>query len=151
MVSSSPPTASAESTSRRKSGRIVQKPELYQPDSSTPARSNGSSKRKRAGEAIDDEDEDELEESEDDEQDSDPDEEELKERRRAAKVKPTKSKPAAKKPKPTVGKTIDLAMRPATNGVRKVTKGKKLRIIASAEEGVDHGALYRESLCSSIP
>ncbi|CRG83731.1 Cohesin subunit psc3 [Talaromyces islandicus] len=119
------------SSSRRKSGRAIRKPELF----SKAVHSiglNNPEKRKRNttlddNQDDDDEDEDEESESEDDD-DDDADEEEEKERRRAARKAATKRKAvnkpsassskssrAAKKPKIN-GTGKSLAIRPATNG-----------------------------------
>lgn len=122
------------SSSRRKSGRAIRKPQLF----SKAVHSiglNNPEKRKRNtalddGQDDDDEDQDEDEESDseddDDEDDEDADEEEEKERRKAARKTATKRKAmkkpnagskssrAAKKPKIN-GAGKSLAIRPATN------------------------------------
>jgi cohesin complex subunit SA-1/2 len=105
MELSSPEVDVQQSATRRKSGRVVKKPDSV---------ATASSKRKRnatEGADIDMEDaSDESEESEDDE----PDAEELKEQRkkRARSQKKAPSKPAAKKAKSANGEPVRLAIRP---------------------------------------
>ncbi|MCJ1396812.1 hypothetical protein MMC11_000002 [Xylographa trunciseda] len=130
MELSDPATpATTDAPNRRKSARSVQKPISYQQDLNASIGGTGSGKRKR-GETTDvDIDADPLgDETSSDENESDPDEEELKEqRRRAPKVKRVQDKPVAKKPKNTRAPTTSLAMRPATNGVKKPSKPRKPR------------------------
>lgn len=101
--------ASPATDNRRKSGRVVKKPEVFAPSHAT--------KRKRDSGADDDEDddvdmEDDEDASSDDEgDDEEPDEEELRERRRN-KRKAAARKPSAKKPKAN-GAEVNLAIRPA--------------------------------------
>lgn len=105
----------ASSAPRRKSGRVVKKPELFV---SSPA---GSTKRKRTDEGDGDPvSEEEPEESSEDE----PDEEELREKRRKTKSKPAARKPATKKPK-TNGETMSLAIRPAKSKSGRPKKPRK--------------------------
>ena len=133
MELSDPVTPSTNAIDRRKSGRAKQKPILYQQAPNVSIVSNGNGKRKRVETVnIDGDDGDDVDESEEEssieESDGDPDEEELKEkRRRALKDKAALIKPAAKKPKKTLGAATNLPMRPATNGVKKVSKPRKPR------------------------
>ncbi|MCJ1247723.1 hypothetical protein MMC30_004938 [Trapelia coarctata] len=145
MELSGPATpAPVDATSRRKSGRAIHKPVLYQPAPDTSV-TNGSGKRKRAAPAAVEMEVDSVgEETSSDRDESEPDEEELREQRRRAK-KATKSqrKPAAKKPKTSTGETTKLAMRPATNGTKKASRPRK----ASAKQNLtaDEGTgLYAE-------
>ena len=147
MELSDPATpATMDAPNRRKSARTVQKPVSYQQDPIVSVGSTGSGKRKRGGDPTDvDIDADPLgEETSSDDNESDPDEEELKEqRRRAPKVKRPQSKPAAKKPKTARPATTNLAMRPATNGVKKPTKPRKPRAKQNATDP-DETGLYGE-------
>ncbi|MCJ1477261.1 hypothetical protein MMC13_005932 [Lambiella insularis] len=138
--------ATWDAPNRRKSGRTVQKPvSVYQPDSNVSINSSGSGKRKRA-EAVDiDTDADPLGvETSSDENESEPDEEELKEQRqRASKGKRVQSKPAAKKPKIAAAGTMSLAMRPAINGAKKISKPRKPRAKKSTSDNGETG-IYAE-------
>lgn len=164
--------ASIGANARRKSGRAIQKPVLYTQDpnvravsanASVNASVNGSAKRKRGNDARrslthggeDDEpagadgveDEDEEEEEEEVDGESEPDEEELKEQRRkarAGKGGASRGKPANKKPKTGQDATLELAMRPAVNGVKRaVGKSKKARTkVARRATGEGGEGLY---------
>ena len=117
-----------DATSRRKSGRVKQKPVLLQTDPNAMIGSNNSAKRKRA--AADEEPEAngvDSGETSSDEIESDPDEEELKEKRRKSRSKKPSAKPAAKKPKINKPKTTSLPVRPAVNGVKKPSKPRQSR------------------------
>lgn len=114
----SSPDPESTGASRRRSGRVSQKPKVLSPSSAT------GSKRKRGDVDTDvemeDADEEDEEEEESEESEGEPDPEELKERRRKAKTqkqaaprKPAAAKPAAKKAKQTNGDTVSLAIRPA--------------------------------------
>jgi cohesin complex subunit SA-1/2 len=120
--------ATPDATSRRKSGRVSQKPVLFAQDPNITAVRNGSAKRKRvARKEPETEPETQGEESGSDEDESEPDEEEVKEKKRKApKTKKPRGRPAAKKPKTSDGTPTKLAMRPAANGVRK-PRAKKAR------------------------
>ena len=146
MQYSEPSTpATMDATNRRKSGRAVQKPVLYQQDPNLSIASSGSGKRKRGHDVGGDDVNDEeplAEESSPDEEDSEPDEEELKEqRKRAARGKKTQSRPATKKAKTGGNGTVKLAMRPATNGIRRATKPKAARARKKIG-GFDDDSLY---------
>ncbi|CBX96563.1 hypothetical protein LEMA_P108280.1 [Plenodomus lingam JN3] len=110
-------------STRRKSGRVSKKPEKFTPGTSP----TGSAKRKR-GEGGEDQDSgldadapssEEEEESESSE--GEPDEEELRERQRKKKGRPAVRKPAPKKAK-TNGTSVSLAIRPASNAAKKMSK-----------------------------
>ncbi|KAF2838216.1 hypothetical protein M501DRAFT_1011829 [Patellaria atrata CBS 101060] len=111
MELSSEPDAQSTAT-RRKSARVVRKPQVYA--ASSPA---GSTKRKRDGaeESEDEEAEDDEEEPVEESEEGEPDEEELREKRRKARSrpKPPSKKPAPKKTK-TNGETVSLAIRPVS-------------------------------------
>ncbi|KAL1969702.1 hypothetical protein VTN77DRAFT_8255 [Rasamsonia byssochlamydoides] len=150
------------STNRRKSGRVIRKPEFFS-EGVNSIRTTTAEKRKRTDQRddeVDQEDEDEDEDEEDaseseadDAEDDDPDEEELRERRRAARKASAKKRTAtkskgktktlytAKKPKINgVGK--QLAIRSATNGKKKASSKQKERkvpprpIFPAAAEGL---------------
>ena len=130
MQSSDPATpASMNATGRRKSGRAIQKPVLYQQDPNISINDSISGKRKRARNDETEEDVDLVDaESSLDEEESDPDEEELKEqRRRVARERKVLSKPATKRARPREDGSVKLAMRPATNGTKKASKPKAAR------------------------
>lgn len=124
-----------ESSSRRKSGRAIRKPQLFSQDVSLST--NIPEKRKRTT-ANEDEGDDDAEEpeTEDDLEDDDPDEEEERERRRAARrtanrrrqsgnpnTKPAPSRAAKKVKTNSAGKS--LAIRSAANGKTKKQASKK--------------------------
>jgi cohesin complex subunit SA-1/2 len=123
----------ASSATRRRSGRVSKKPEKLA-SASSPA---GSAKRKRgdnddSGVEADDPSTDEQSDS----SEGEPDEEELRERQRKRRGKAPAKRPAPKKSK-TNGAPISLAMRPATNASRKLTKRPRkaaIRKSAIAEE-----------------
>jgi cohesin complex subunit SA-1/2 len=127
-VASSSAIDLSSSAPRRKSGRVVKKPELFA--ASSPV---GSAKRKRTDEsdnevdAADSISEEEPEES----SEGEPDEEELREKRRKSKNKSAARKPAPKKPK-TNGETMSLAMRPAKPKASKPKKPRKVPARKSA-------------------
>lgn len=114
-----------DAQSRRKSGRVIQKPSIFSQEIyETPTLPNGSTKRKRTStthpgnqseEEDDDDEDDETEESEDDESEEEPDEEELKAERRAQRTKTKTARPAAKRAKTTDGASTTLAIRSATS------------------------------------
>lgn len=109
----------ASSAARRKSGRVSKKPARFAPGASP----TGSTKRKRGDDndsgvdATEPPSEEESEES----SEGEPDEEELRERRRRKKAKATARKPASKKAKMN-GDSVSLAIRPANNATKKVSK-----------------------------
>jgi hypothetical protein len=108
---------------------------------------NGTGKRKRTdlrgGDMTDAQDDDSEEETSPENSDGDADEEEAKEKnRRAAKSKKIQSKPAAKKPKTAAAMTTKLAVRPATNGIKKPAKPKKPRARANFTIADDGTGLY---------
>ncbi|KAF2126424.1 STAG-domain-containing protein [Dothidotthia symphoricarpi CBS 119687] len=136
----------ASSTARRKSGRVSKKPQKYAPGSSPGA----STKRKRgddddsgvdANEALSEEEDEESSEGE-------PDEEELRERRRKQKSKARAKKPAPKKAK-TNGKTVSLAIRPATSVSKKATKKPRKAAVRKSTLAEDApGGLYADVFAS---
>ena len=130
MADSSPISSSApDATNRRRSGRVVSKPVFYAEDLNVSVHTNGSSKRKRAGNVENDIDSDNHEDSEDDFEDEQP---------KKSKGKKTARKPANKKPKTVQGAT-KLVMRPAVNGSRQPSKPKKSR---ARESTIEAGSLY---------
>lgn len=136
--------APVDAPNRRKSGRAIQKPVLYQPAPDISV-ANGSGKRKRTVPAEVEMDMDSMgEETSSEGDESEPDEEELKEqRRRAKKGTKTQRKPAVKKPKTAAGEPTKLVMRPATNGAKKQSRAKKPS--ARQNVGEDEGTgLYGE-------
>lgn len=150
-------TPEADAQSRRKSGRVVQKPVLFQEDPDVPTTANHSTKRKRGSahgspdtNGAGGDDARDTESSDDDGEDDDesePDEEERARQRRRARTKKNKSKPAAKKPKVAQDSTVELTIRPATNGIKKATKPRKPRAKPARRSGsaADVGTgLYNE-------
>ncbi|KAF2398810.1 STAG-domain-containing protein [Trichodelitschia bisporula] len=140
-----------QGTSRRKSGRVVKKPDVLGSSAPPPA----GSKRKRSDGETDEEDNGEVEQtgedidmpdassSDSDSTEGEPDPEEIKERKKRARQsraargsRPPARKPAAKKPKPN-GQKLSLAIRPAT------TKPKQRKTRAQPIEDADAvGGLY---------
>lgn len=130
-------------TSRRKSGRVKQKPVLLQTDPYASTLPNGSGKRKRAPNMDEDDlDDIESEETDPDENDEDPDEEELKERRRKSRSKKTSAKPAAKKARITAPKSTSLPVRSAVNGVKKPPKSRRPRTLPNTVADDDGTGLF---------
>ncbi|KAF2489835.1 hypothetical protein BU16DRAFT_531276 [Lophium mytilinum] len=134
----SSPEAEPSTATRRKSGRVVKKPELLAAASSP----SGSVKRKRDGD--DDEDMDDAsDEVSDEESEGEPDEEELREKKRAKKKKAI----APRKPAPKKSKTngeVSLAIRPAAP---KQKKPRKARTVKMVDPGEAEG-LYAEVFTS---
>lgn len=135
----SPVPESTGASTRRKSGRVAQKPQVLSPSSAA------GSKRKRGDADTDVEmgdaaEEDEEEESSE-ESEGEPDPEELKERRKKARnqKKAAPKKPAPKKAKQTNGNTLSLAIRSAKP---KASRKKPQHQTADAEAV---GGLYGES------
>ena len=122
---------------RRTSGRVKSKPILLS-DEPYPSQATNGVKRKRVNlrdEDLENLSDDELEGRSSQLEENDPDEEELKEKRRRAKS--SAKKPAAKK-----SKTTTLAMRPATNGVKKSTKPRKPKATPTGTGVDDQTGLY---------
>ena len=132
-----------DSTNRRKSGRPKQQPVLLQQD---PNANIGSVKRKRAElrNEVDDPDRENVSEDEESLEDSEgeADEEELKEKRKKTRTKKLSSKPAAKKARLSNNSTTKLAVRPATNGVKKPSKPRKPRARVTSATEEDGTGLY---------
>lgn len=138
-----PSSSPNHATDRRKSGRVKQKPVLFQSDPNVIGSVSG--KRKRAaGVNQPDPDDSDSEESSPDESDGDADEEELKEKRRKGRPRKTSAKPAPKKPKTNQPKTTTLPVRPATNGVKKPSKPRQPRARPSAAFAEDSTGLFGE-------
>ena len=132
-------------TSRRKSGRVRQKPVLINKDPNIPQISSSGAKRKRADTIA--EEVEELSDAGLDEEsspeESDPDDEELKEKRRKAnKTKKAPNKPATKKPKAGPKLTTNLAVRPAVNGVKTTSRPKQHRARLLKNAADDGTGLY---------
>ncbi|MCJ1376989.1 hypothetical protein MMC17_000079 [Xylographa soralifera] len=144
--------ATTDTPNRRKSTRTAQKPISYQQNQIVSIGSTGSGKRKRGDNTNIDIDADPLgDETSSDDNESDPDEEELKElRRRAPSVKRVQKKPAAKKSKTTRPATTSLAMRPATNGIKKPTKPRKPRAKQNITDP-DETSLYADVFSQRQP
>ena len=148
---------STDAPNRRKSGRAIHKPVLYQEDPNVSITTNGSAKRKREERVAADAGEEMGHETSSNGEESEPDEEELKEnRRRKPKAKKVLTKPAAKKPKTAKDDAVKLAMRPVTNGVKKASKPRKprARVSVRVEEasglyGLSHSS--QAFLLSPIP
>jgi cohesin complex subunit SA-1/2 len=140
-VASSDPADIMSSAPRRRSGRVVRKPEKFIAELSP----TGSSKRKRrddndgesdVGGGAEEEEEEQSQSSE-----GEPDEEELRERRRAKKSRPRAKKPPQKKPR-TNGEVLNLAIRPATTTKKKAAKARKAPVRKSAIIDEDADGLY---------
>ena len=132
------------SSSRRKSGRVTKKPEKFTPGTSP----TGTSKRKRGDDNDSGVDADEpTSEDEDESTEGEPDEEELRERRRKNKSKVPAKRPAPKKPK-TNGKSVTLAMRPATSASKKSSRPRKAPVRKSIlAEDETEGLYGRHMVC----
>ena len=144
MDASDPPASSPtpDAPNRRRSGRVISKPVLYQQDPNIATVANGSSKRKRA-QRVDDEEREDGDMAEDGDESMDDDdadaEEELKPKKRKAKAKQPSRKPAAKKAKTAQSEGIQLAMRLAVNGAKKPSKPRpkksRSKVIMQGAEG----------------
>ncbi|KAF3053951.1 hypothetical protein E8E11_011960 [Didymella keratinophila] len=132
------------SSSRRKSGRVTKKPEKFTPGA-TPT---GTSKRKRGDDNDSGIDADSAtSEEEDESSEGEPDEEELRERRRKSKGKAPAKRPAQKKAK-TNGKSVTLAMRPATGAPKKSSRPRKAPVRKSILAGDETEGLYVDVFAS---
>lgn len=132
------------SSSRRKSGRVTKKPEKFAAGASP----TGTSKRKRGDGHDSGVDADEATSEEEDEStEGEPDEEELRERRRKTKGKAPAKRPAQKKAK-TNGKSVTLAMRPATGAPKRASRPRKGPVRKSILAGDETEGLYgRITVC----
>ena len=139
-----PNSSSPNATDRRRSARTRSKP-TPQVEVDASRSSNGSTKRKRAdleGDPSVDGDEGlSEEESNLEESDGAPDEEELKEKRKKVlKTRKSATKPIAKSQKKDSRAIIELPVRPATNGVKGVSKPKKPRPVRANLAASDEGS-----------
>lgn len=126
------------SNSRRKSGRVTKKPEKFTPGTDQIE----TSKRKRGDENDSGVDADgATSEDEDESSEGEPDEEELRERRRKSKGKAPAKRPAQKRAK-TNGKSVTLAMRPATGAPKRSSRPRKAPIRKSILAGDETEGLY---------
>jgi len=146
------PNGSAE-TNRRKSGRVVRKPDLFSEDHyHSSFLSNGSAKRKRissAGAPAEmDEDEEEQtssDESDDvDTEDDPPDEEELREERRTQRKRASGVKPAVKRAKIAHGAGTTLAIRSGKTQSRPLAKGAKTKRARARPSQAQQEGLYAD-------
>lgn len=153
-------TQSSPASDRRKSGRVSKKPELF-----SQSYNDTKSKRKRAEGEDDEEEDDNVSESEsDDTADSEPDEEELREKKRAARKTSTRKQSSTKtgkskssvprsSKKQKVGNGIrgQLALRPAANGKRTVSRPRKPKArpsLAAGETGLFGTCLFFLTGCA---
>ena len=138
-VATSPVNDVASSAARRKSGRVSKRPERFAPGAS-PA---GSAKRKRGDDNDSGVDADGASSDEPSEESSEgePDEEEVRERQRKRKSKTAARKPATKKPK-TNGASVNLAIRPAANGTKKIAKRPRKAAVRKSTLPADTEGLY---------
>lgn len=149
-----PGLQSSPASDRRKSGRVSKKPELFSQEYK-----DAGSKRKRA-DGDDDDDVEDVSASESDDATDEPDEEELREKRRAARKSSAKnqssargkpkSRPAHSAKKQRVGNGVrgQLALRPAANGKRTVSRPKKTKARPSLVAG--ETGLFGTCLLSSL-
>ena len=123
---------------------------LSQDPDLTQHNTNGAKRKRtglRGGDSPDVGNEDDSDdESEEDE--SDPDEEELKDRRKKAS-KRMASKPAPKRSKTGDPTTTKLAVRPAANGIRKVSKAQRSKARPTGAAAVDGTGLFGSSFCQN--
>ncbi|KEF55428.1 uncharacterized protein A1O9_08178 [Exophiala aquamarina CBS 119918] len=149
-VDSNSPNGAPES--RRKSGRVVHKPNLFSQELHEGSiLANGSTKRKRisrgsAPEQHDDDDDDDDSDDDDDEEQSEaePDEEELRANRRVQKLKRPSGKPATKRTKTTNGSSTTLAIRPADKKGTAAGKGSKTQKARARPSQAHQLGLYAE-------
>ncbi|PWY88993.1 STAG-domain-containing protein [Aspergillus heteromorphus CBS 117.55] len=144
------------SADRRKSGRVTRKPQLFsQSYTAANGEAAGGAKRKRTATADDNEEDDQISEDASESEsanasDEDPDEEELREKRRAARKAASKKQSSAPKPKPKSrsakkpkvagnGLASRLALRPAANGKKPVSRPRQMKArltMAARESGL---------------
>lgn len=149
-VDSSAPNGTGES--RRKSGRVVHKPNLFSTELYEGSiLANGSTKRKRisrsdAHEDQQDDNPDDLDDSDDDDEESasEPGEEELKAKRRAQRAKRATGKPAVKRTKTANGSSTTLAIRSATAKGAAGGKGSKTQKARTRPSQAHQSGLYAE-------
>lgn len=135
----SSPDGESRGATRRKSGRVVRKPDTLITSSAT--------KRKRDEEEMDDVEMEDASEAEVDESEDEEPDEEIREKKRRVKKAKT-SKPAPKKAKPNVnGQAVtSLAIRPAKGKKKTKTKTKAQRNSAAEAAGGLYGKFL--SLCA---
>jgi cohesin complex subunit SA-1/2 len=134
-----PGAGDASSTTRRKSGRTVRKPDLFAEDNFAGSLVESSSaKRKRAQQSANDDEEDLSEDESEDMSESEADEEEIKATRGAARQK----KPAPKKQKVVNGARPQLALRPPPNRQKPAKKGKAQVPRVRKSQAGDVNSLY---------
>ena len=139
-----------DAISRRRSGRTVKQPVLFQDDPNVSITTNGGSKRKRAQRV---ETNNQGEEEDQENEDSDDEDEHAEEVLKATKKRATKAprKPAAKKAKTAQPGNLTLAYRPAVNGAGKPSKSRsrKSRAKGTTSSGAEGTGLYgmRVLLC----
>ena len=134
-----------QETSRRKSGRVIRKPDIFDEEDFSGSRlSNGSAKRKRAvdGETLEPDEDDASGEESEEESESEPDEEEMREKRRAQRKKTTTMKPAAKRAKTLNGANTTLAIRSAN--ILNKPKGAKTQKARARPSQVHKEGLFAE-------
>ncbi|KAL2426242.1 Cohesin subunit psc3 [Exophiala dermatitidis] len=153
-VASSHPSGTAES--RRKSGRMVRKPDLFsQEHHDRSTLGNGATKRKRTTGATaadgDDDDaeneeieEDEESETEDGDSEGEPDEEELKAKRRAQRARRPAAKPATKRAKTASGPSTTLAIRSVNAQTKSGSKASKAQRARARPSQAHQQGLYAE-------
>lgn len=149
-VESSAPNGAGES--RRKSGRVVHKPNLFSAElHEGSVLANGSTKRKRisrsdAHDDQEDNNQDDQDDSDDDEEESDsePGEEELRANRRAQRAKRTTGKPAIKRTKTANGSSTTLAIRSASGKAGAGAKGSKTQKARARPSQAHLSGLYAE-------
>ena len=136
--------------SRRKSGRVSRRPDIFaEEDHQGSILSNGSAKRKRTpisktANADRDDDEIQSDQESEEESESEPDEEEVKEKRRAQRKKTTVAKPAAKRAKTTNGTDTTLAIRSANIQSRPASKSAKTQKARARPSQANKEGLFAE-------
>jgi cohesin complex subunit SA-1/2 len=136
------PNGTAEST-RRKSGRVHRRPDMFaEEEHAGSILTNGSAKRKRISIITAEDVEDDEETSEDEEDDSEPDEEEVREKRRNQRKRPKTSKPAPKRSQAKPSTT--LAIRSANVPSRPASKSAKIQKARARQSQVNKEGLYAE-------
>lgn len=138
------PNGTAES-SRRKSGRVSRRPDVFaEEEHQGSLLMNGSAKRKRiAYDQTNDSDED-PEDSEEDSDDSEPAEEEVRAKRREQKKRAPAAKPPSKRAKTTPNSRATLAIRSANVQSKPATKAQKLQKARARPSQVHKEGLYAE-------
>lgn len=138
------PNGTADS-SRRKSGRVSRRPDVFaEEDHAGSLLTSSSTKRKRVTSEIADDLDTDEDDSEDDDDESEPDEEELREKRRNQKKRTQADKPATKRARPNPAPRSTLAIRSANVPSKPASKSAKAQKARARQSQAHKEGLYAE-------